>query len=70
MCPVAKETCIWWEVCKWHEMCAVAKEDCKVMRVYKKQAFVEKDNVNKIEMKMPRGQLKETEPHKLCEPEK
>eukprot|EP00957_Ditylum_brightwellii_P203721 15335929-Ditylum_brightwellii.AAC.1 len=70
MHPVAKETCIWQEVCKWHDMCAAAKEDCTVMRVCEKQAFVEKDNMNKIEMKMPRGQPKETEPHELCDPEK
>eukprot|EP00957_Ditylum_brightwellii_P174799 13308977-Ditylum_brightwellii.AAC.1 len=66
---VAKETCVWQEVCKWHEMCAVAKGDCKVMRVCEKHAFVEKDNMNKIEMKILKGQMKEPEPHKLCEPE-
>eukprot|EP00957_Ditylum_brightwellii_P186396 14192073-Ditylum_brightwellii.AAC.1 len=68
--PVAKETCVWQEICKWHEMHAAAKKDCKVMRVCEKQAFVGKNNMNKIEMEMQRGQLKETEPHKVCEPGK
>eukprot|EP00957_Ditylum_brightwellii_P140409 10698279-Ditylum_brightwellii.AAC.1 len=66
----AVRACVWQEVYKWCEKCAAAKEDCKVMRVCEKQAFVKKNNMNKIEMNMPKEQLKETEPHKLCEPAK